>query len=181
MPKQSTDGRERRIADDTQRVFMGRAVERFFGSDGLDALVEHQHDKTRAAWARRAQEIGRSDPAYLKCLFSTDAHEYEIVRDEPRCLEVKVHRCVHADVVDPAAMSTDRVVFGLQVKVQDLDTDEEITYQIVGVDEADIAQQRISVSSPVARALIGKSVGDVVQVQIPRGLRELEILEISNP
>jgi transcription elongation factor GreA len=78
-------------------------------------------------------------------------------------------------------MSTERVVFGLQVTVQDLDTDEEISYQIVGVDEADIAEQRISISSPVARALIGKTVGEVVQVQIPRGMRELEILDISNP
>jgi transcription elongation factor GreA len=78
-------------------------------------------------------------------------------------------------------MTTERVVFGLQVKVQDLDSGEEISYQIVGVDEADIALQRISISSPVARALIGKTVGDVVQVQIPRGLRELEILDISNP
>ena len=111
--------------------------------------------------------------------------EYDAAKEQQAFLEKKIreieNNIANADVVDPAAMSTDRVVFGLQVKVQDLDTDEEITYQIVGVDEADIAQQRISVSSPVARALIGKSVGDVVQVQIPRGLRELEILEISNP
>ena len=75
----------------------------------------------------------------------------------------------------------DRIVFGLLVTVQDLDSGEECSYQIVGMDEADITVNRISVSSPVARALIGKTVGDVVQVQIPRGLRELEVLEISNP
>ena len=111
--------------------------------------------------------------------------EYDAAKEQQAFLEKKIreieNNIANADVVDPAAMSTDRVVFGLQVKVQDLDTGEEISYQIVGVDEADIAEQRISVSSPVARALIGKMVGDVVQVQIPRGLRELEILEISNP
>ena len=111
--------------------------------------------------------------------------EYDAAKEQQAFLEKKIreieNNIANADVVDPASMSTDRVVFGLQVTVQDLDSGEEISYQIVGVDEADLAQQRISVTSPVARALIGKTVGDVVQVQIPRGLRELEILDISNP
>ena len=111
--------------------------------------------------------------------------EYDAAKEHQAFLEKKIREIENnignADVVDPAAMSTERVVFGLQVMVQDLDTGEEISYQIVGVDEADIDENRISVSSPVARALIGKTVGDVVQVQIPRGLRELEILDISNP
>lgn len=111
--------------------------------------------------------------------------EYDAAKEQQAFLEKKIreieNKIANADVVDPAAMTTERVVFGLQVKVQDLDSGEEISYQIVGVDEADIALQRISISSPVARALIGRTVGDVVQVQIPRGLRELEILDISNP
>lgn len=111
--------------------------------------------------------------------------EYDAAKEQQAFLERKIreieNNIANADVVDPAAMSTDRVVFGLQVTVQDLDSGEKITYQIVGVDEADISEQRISVSSPVARALIGKTVGDIVQVQIPRGLRELEVLDISNP
>ena len=111
--------------------------------------------------------------------------EYDAAKEQQAFLEKKIrdleNKIANADVVDPSAMSTERVVFGLQVKVQDLDSGEEISYQIVGVDEADIAKQRISISSPVARSLIGKTVGDIVQVQIPRGLRELEILDISNP
>ena len=111
--------------------------------------------------------------------------EYDAAKEHQAFLEKKIrdhaNKIANADVVDPAAMSTERVVFGLQVTVQDLDSGEEISYQIVGMDEADIAEQRISISSPVARALIGKTVGDVVQVQIPRGMRELEILGISNP
>ena len=111
--------------------------------------------------------------------------EYDAAKEHQAFLEKKIREIENnignADVVDPASMSTERVVFGLQIMVQDLDTGEEISYQIVGVDEADIDANRISVSSPVARALIGKTVGDVVQVQIPRGMRELEILDISNP
>ena len=111
--------------------------------------------------------------------------EYDAAKEHQAFLEKKIREIENnignADVVDPAAMSTERVVFGLQIMVQDLDTGEEISYQIVGVDEADIDANRISVSSPVARALICKTVGDVVQVQIPRGMRELEILDISNP
>jgi transcription elongation factor GreA len=111
--------------------------------------------------------------------------EYDAAKEHQAFLEKKIrdhaNKIANADVVDPAAMSTERVVFGLQVTVQDLDSGEEISYQIVGMDEANIAEQRISISSPVARALIGKTVGDVVQVQIPRGMRELEILGISNP
>ncbi len=111
--------------------------------------------------------------------------EYDAAKEQQAFLEKKIrdleNKIANADVVDPSAMSTERVVFGLQVTVQDLDSGEEISYQIVGVDEADIAKQRISISSPVARSLIGKTVGDIVQVQIPRGLRELEILDISNP
>ncbi len=111
--------------------------------------------------------------------------EYDAAKEHQAFLEKKIrdheNKIANADVVDPAAMSTERVVFGLKVTVQDLDSGEEICYQIVGMDEADIAEQRISISSPVARALIGKTVGDVVQVQIPRGMRELEILGIANP
>ena len=111
--------------------------------------------------------------------------EYDAAKEQQAFLEKRIrdieNTIANANVVDPSTMSTDRVVFGLQVTVQDLDSGEESSYQIVGVDEADIAAQRISVSSPVARALIGKRVGDVVQVQIPRGLRELEVLEISTP
>jgi transcription elongation factor GreA len=111
--------------------------------------------------------------------------EYDAAKEQQAFLEKRIrdieNKIANANVVDPSTMGTDRVVFGLQVTVQDLDSGEESSYQIVGEDEADIAAQRISVSSPVARALIGKSVGDIVQVQIPRGLRELEILEISTP
>jgi hypothetical protein len=93
-----TDGRAKRIADDTQLVFMGRSIQRFYGDDGLEVLLEHKHRRTREAWDARARETGRTDPGYLLCLFSEDAHDYEVVENSPNRLEVIVSRCVHAEV-----------------------------------------------------------------------------------
>ncbi|MDI1452011.1 transcription elongation factor GreA [Polyangium sp. 6x1] len=84
-----------------------------------------------------------------------------------------------AEVIDPSKLSGSKVQFGARVKLLNIDTDEENTFQIVGPEEADIKQQRISVSSPLARALIGREVGDEVRVVMPAGPRTYEILEIS--
>ena len=92
-----SDGREKRVARDTQMVSMGRAIEDFYGPDGIEALTDMRRKKAVEAWRKRAEEVGRRDPGYLLCLFSTDAHEYEVVRNDETCLEVKVTRCVHAD------------------------------------------------------------------------------------
>jgi len=82
-------------------------------------------------------------------------------------------------VVDPATLNADgRVVFAATVDLENLDSGEKVTYQIVGIDEADIKQSKVSVTSPIARALIGKSAGDVVAVEAPSGVREYEILEV---
>jgi len=93
-----SDAREKRIANDKDLVSVGRTLERLYGPEALDALVAWKQERTRKRWAKKAEESGRGDPAFLKCLFSEAAHEYEIVRDEPTCLEVKVTRCVHAEV-----------------------------------------------------------------------------------
>lgn len=84
-----------------------------------------------------------------------------------------------AEVIDPSKLSGSKVQFGARVKLLNVDTDEENTYQIVGPEEADIKQNRISVSSPLARALIAREVGDEVKVVMPAGPRTFEILEIS--
>ena len=83
-----------------------------------------------------------------------------------------------AEVIDLSKMSGDTVKFGATVKLVDEDTDEEKTWQIVGDQEADVKDGRISISSPIARALIGKSVGDSVEVVAPGGSRAYEILEV---
>jgi len=84
-----------------------------------------------------------------------------------------------AQVIDPATLDHDKVVFGATVKLDDIDSGEERTYQIVGTSESDINAGKISIESPIARALIGKEIGDTVKVKTPKGLRELEILDIE--
>ena len=92
-------------------------------------------------------------------------------------LEDKISR---AEVIDPAEVQVgDRVVFGATVKLYDLDTEEELAYQIVGDVETDIKQNRIGISSPIARGLLGRRSGDQVKIAAPKGQRELEIISIE--
>jgi transcription elongation factor GreA len=84
-----------------------------------------------------------------------------------------------ADIIDPTKLSGDRVVFGATVKLSDGDSGDQVVYQIVGEQEADIKKGLISITAPVARALIGRTVGDSVTVRTPKGQREYEILEVS--
>lgn len=87
-----------------------------------------------------------------------------------------------AQVIDPASLAVTaegRCVFGATVDLEDLSSGDKVTYQIVGDDEADLKQNKISISSPIARALIGKSAGDVAEVVAPGGIREYEILDVK--
>ena len=93
-----------------------------------------------------------------------------------RDIEDKISR---AQVIDPSTLSGDKVMFGASVTLLDLDKDEEITYQIVGEDEADLKQGKISVSSPLARAIIGKVEGDEIEFRAPGGLREYEVMAVE--
>ena len=88
-------------------------------------------------------------------------------------------RIARAQVIDPAEIGTDRVRFGTTVVLEDSHTGEQVRYTIVGEDESDISLGRISITSPVARALLNKQVDDEVQVRVPKGTRQFEILEIS--
>src|SRR5688572_13328658 len=110
--------------------------------------------------------------------------EYEAAKErqsfiEGRIAEVEA-KLSNAQIIDPSTLDADgRCVFGATVEVEDLDNGGVITYQIVGDDEADIKGGKISVSSPTARALIGKSVGDVAEVMAPGGLRSYEVLDVQ--
>ncbi len=110
--------------------------------------------------------------------------EYHAAREQQSFIEGRVKeieaKLSTAQVIDVTALpKSGKVVFGTTVKLLDLDSDEEITYQIVGDDEADLKARRISVGSPVARALIGKEAGDEVSVTTPNRIREYEILEVN--
>ena len=88
-------------------------------------------------------------------------------------------RIARAQVIDNTDQEPDKVRFGATVLLTDTETDEELSYTIVGEDEADAKNRQISVTSPVARALMNKEVGDEVSVKVPKGVRELEVLEIE--
>lgn len=110
--------------------------------------------------------------------------EYDAARERQGFVEARIAELEgtisNAQIIDPADVEADgRVVFGATVEIEDLESGDKVVYQVVGDLEADIRHNLISVSSPVARALIGKSEGDVVEVKAPSGIREYEIVRIS--
>lgn len=111
--------------------------------------------------------------------------EYHAAREQQGMVEARIRdiegRLQNAQVIDIASIApTGKVIFGTTVDIANVETDEQVTYQIVGDDEADIKQGKLSVSSPIARALIGKEEGDVVAVKTPSGLIEYEIVEVRH-
>jgi transcription elongation factor GreA len=109
--------------------------------------------------------------------------DYDAAKERQGFIEARIrdieHKLANAHVIDPLSVHGEgRVVFGATVELEDSDTDERVSYQIVGDDEADIKQGKISVSSPIARALIGKSEGDIAEVDAPGGTRVYEILGV---
>lgn len=110
--------------------------------------------------------------------------EYDAARERQAFVEGRIRELEgtlsNAQIIDPVDLDADdRIVFGATVSLLDLESDDEVRYQIVGDVESDISAGRISVLSPVARALIGKSEGDVVEVQTPGGVREFEIIAVE--
>ncbi|MGD8591893.1 MAG: transcription elongation factor GreA [Gammaproteobacteria bacterium] len=110
--------------------------------------------------------------------------EYHAAREQQSFIEGRIEeinaKLSNAEIIDVTTFgTTGRVVFGATVEVLDEDSGEETTYQIVGEDEADIKQGMISVTSPIARALIGKEEGEVVEFQAPGGLKTYEILSVK--
>lgn len=110
--------------------------------------------------------------------------EYEAAKEKQSFIEGRIaeleSKLSNLQVIDPATLNAEgRVVFGATVRFEDLDSGEAKTYQIVGEDEADIKGGKVSVGSPIARALIGKLEGEIAEVQSPGGIKELEVLEVS--
>ena len=109
--------------------------------------------------------------------------EYEAAKDrqgfiEGRIMEVE-SKLANGQIIDPKLLDADgRCVFGATVELEDMDSGQVVTYQIVGDDEADIKDNKISISSPIARARIGKYAGDVAEVKAPGGVREYEVIDV---
>jgi len=129
-------------------------------------------------------------PAVIQAIADARAHgdlsenaDYDAAKERQGFIEGRIAevegKLANAQVIDPAAIDGEgRVVFGATVDLEDAQTGDLVTYQIVGDDEADIKQGKISVSSPIARALIGKSEGDTADVQAPGGVRSYEVLAV---
>jgi transcription elongation factor GreA len=110
--------------------------------------------------------------------------EYDAAKERQSFIEGRIaeveSKLANAEIIDPAHIDADgRCVFGATVELEDADSGEVVTYQIVGEDEADIKSGKISITSPIARALIGKSSGDTAEVQAPGGVRSYEILDVK--
>lgn len=152
----------------------------------------------RVPMTKRGAEALREELKYLKgekrakiveAISTARAHgdlsenaEYHAAKEEQGFNEGRIReledKLARAHIIDPATIRSDKIVFGATVDLIDLETGAEVTYQIVGVDEADLEQGKISITSPIARALIGKEAGDVAVVQAPGGEREYEIQDV---
>ncbi len=130
-------------------------------------------------------------PAVITAIAEARSHgdlsenaEYDAAKERQGFIETRISeveaKLAQAQVIDPTLLDTDgRCVFGATVELEDMEAQQTITYQIVGEDEADLKHGKISISSPIARALIGKFAGDVVEVNTPGGRREYEILDVK--
>ena len=129
-------------------------------------------------------------PAIIRAIAEARSHgdlsenaEYHAAKERQAFIEGRSREIdsilAQAEVIDPSKLSGNRVVFGATVKLGDTETGEEVTYTLVGDYEADIKASRLAISAPLARALIGRDLGDSVTLKTGKGTRELEILEIT--
>ncbi len=109
--------------------------------------------------------------------------EYHAAKEKQGMAEARISdiedKLSRAEVIDPATLSGSRVRFGATVTLTNLDTDEEVTYRIVGADEANLDEGTISISAPLARAMIGREVGDEVSIKLPAGPRNYEVVSVD--
>lgn len=140
------------------------------------------------AQLKKLKEVDR--PANAKAIEIARGHgdlsenaDYDAAKEEQGMIEARIReyeaKLALAQVIEPTTLSGDKVKFGATVTIEDTDSGERKTYTIVGEHEADIKQGRISIGAPVARALIGKAVGDEVNVSTPKGMRTFEVVEVE--
>jgi len=136
------------------------------------------------------QLTSKDRPAVINAISTAREHgdlkenaEYHAAKEQQGFIEGRIQelneKLALANVIDITKLSGEKVLFGATVSFLDVDTEEESNYQIVGADESDLQKNKISISSPIARALIGKSVGDTLSIPIPKGKIEIEILEVK--
>ena len=148
---------------------------------GARALEEELHHLTKVVRPKLSQDIGTArELGDLK-----ENAEYHAAREQQGMVEARVRdiegRLQNSVVIDVTTIAhTGKVIFGTTVEIANVETDESVNYHIVGEDEADFKLGKISVGSPIARALVGKNEGDVVTVKTPSGVVEYEIIEVRH-
>jgi transcription elongation factor GreA len=146
------------------------------GYDALEAELKQLKTVERRAISKEI-EIARAHGDI------SENAEFHAAKEKQSHIEGRIRtvedRLARAQVIERGSTNPDTIRFGVTVDLEDADTGETLSYTIVGEDEADVARGEISVTSPVARALLGKAVGDSVTVNVPKGTRELEVLEIG--
>ena len=149
-----------------------------FTREGYEAL---KRELEQLKTVERPQNIKAIEVARAHGDLSENA-EFHAAKERQAFIEGRVnelgYKINNAEIIDTSKLSKDTAVFGSKILLENLDTGETIKYQLVGPDESDIAAGRISVSSPLGRALIGKKPGDEITIQAPGGKREYELIEI---
>ena len=146
---------------------------------GFEKLKTELHHFKSVERPRISEEIG----AAIELGDLNENFEYHSAKDRQGIIEAKIRdleaKVACAQVIDPKKLSGDRVVFGARVTIEDINTGDEKTYQIVGENESDVENGRISVQSPLARSLIGKEVGDEAKIPSKGGPRVVEISDVE--
>ena len=129
-------------------------------------------------------------PAVIKAIEEARSHgdlsenaDYDAAKDRQGMIEGRIadvqSKLANAEVVDTSSLQSEKIIFGAVVELQDTENDEKVQYQIVGEDESDVKQGKISVFSPIARSLIGKKKGDIIEFRSPKGEKEFEVLNFQ--
>jgi len=131
--------------------------------------------------------IHQERPAVIKAIEEARGHgdlsenaDYDAAKDRQAMIEGRIAdiqgKLSNAEVVDTTQLQSSKIIFGATVELQDQETDEKVSYQIVGEDESDVKSGKISIFSPIARSLIGKKKGDIIEFKSPKGEKEFEVL-----
>ena len=146
--------------------------------EGYEALKKELENLKRV---ERPQNIKAIEEARAHGDLSENA-EFEAAKDRQGFIEGRIgelgFKLANADIIDPDKLPRDRAVFGTKVLLENIDTGEEVEYQLVGPDESDIGNGRISVSSPLGKAILGKKPGDELTLEVPGGKRIYELVDI---
>ena len=156
--------------------------------------MSESYPMTQAGYESLKSELkqltSKDRPAVINAISTAREHgdlkenaEYHAAKEQQGFIEGRIQelneKLALANVIDITKLSGEKVVFGATVSFVDVETEKESSYQIVGADESDLQKNKISISSPIARALIGKSAGDTLSIPIPKGKIEIEILGVK--